>query len=822
MALTPGLKLPYGIEPVNPLPVDTYSGPYEGSTEVAALTAANTSINSLIRFKSMEVRLIINGTAKKYWYKNGITDNDLIEFGTEWNSTNSALMTLSSNWQSTYATVCALSGNWASYNYLHQNFLPLSGGSVTGSLSVESKLYVKNGSAGSVTAHPSSVGIFESSGHTYLSLLAPDSKYSGIVMGGPGDDYAAYLSWNHDNADFKIATSHPGADIHFLVGNETEAMRIAPSTNIGIATSNPNEKLTVVGNVSATGSYYGDGSQLTGIVTGDTAATTLVRSNSGFWQTGYEYGTSYSSNSASFATNTTVNNASSQLVLNSDFNNYKTEVASATSILLPTSVYQDASGNWQSVFNTVQSNSATNWNYQGTDLKNLSANLQSVFNTVQSNSATNWDNSVVTSYVHNNFIPLSGGTITGNLSVLGNVTYLDTAVQVTSAMYIDTASSETALRITQRGPGDVIRVEDFDNPDTTPFIVNTDGLVGIGTATPNEKLTVVGNVSATGSYYGDGSQLTGIVTGDTAATTLVRAKSANWQTGYEYGTSYSSNSASFATNTLLQNTSALLTPITLTNILTSQLVLNSDFNNYKTEVTSATSILLPTSVYQSTSGNWQSVFNTVQSNSATNWNYQGTDLKNLSANLQSVFNTVQSNSATYIIAGGNSRGSNILIGTNDNFNLDLETNSVSRITILSSGNVGIGTVTPNERLTVNGNVTLNGLNLVYVTETKITPAINANTLTLDLTSASLFSVDLNANITTFTLTNVPTSPRVYSFTLQFIADGTLRAVTWPVGTRWSGATNPTLTSILNKIDTFTFVTHDGGSNWFAFVSDQNQ
>ena len=97
MALTPGLKLPYGIEPVNPLPVDTYSGPYEGSTEVAALTAANTSINSLIRFKSMEVRLIINGTAKKYWYKNGITDNDLIEFGTEWNSTNSALMTLSSN-----------------------------------------------------------------------------------------------------------------------------------------------------------------------------------------------------------------------------------------------------------------------------------------------------------------------------------------------------------------------------------------------------------------------------------------------------------------------------------------------------------------------------------------------------------------------------------------------------------------------------------------------------------------------------------------------------------------------------------------------------
>jgi hypothetical protein len=27
---------------------------------------------------------------------------------------------------------------------------------------------------------------------------------------------------------------------------------------------------------------------------------------------------------------------------------------------------------------------------------------------------------------------------------------------------------------------------------------------------------------------------------------------------------------------------------------------------------------------------------------------------------------------------------------------------------------------------------------------------------------------------------------------------------------------------LNKIDTFTFLTHDGGSNWFAFTSSQNQ
>jgi hypothetical protein len=101
-------------------------------------------------------------------------------------------------------------------------------------------------------------------------------------------------------------------------------------------------------------------------------------------------------------------------------------------------------------------------------------------------------------YVDNNFIPKTGGTITGSLSVLGTLTYLDTTVSVASAMYVDTESTETALRVTQRGSGDAIRVEDSTNPDETPFIVKADGLVGIGTTAPSEKLTVNGNVSATG------------------------------------------------------------------------------------------------------------------------------------------------------------------------------------------------------------------------------------------------------------------------------------------------------------------------------------
>jgi hypothetical protein len=149
--------------------------------------------------------------------------------------------------------------------------------------------------------------------------------------------------------------------------------------------------------------------------------------------------------------------------------------------------------------------------------------------------------------------------------------------------------------------------------------------------------------------------------------------------------------------------------------------------------------------------------------------------------------------------------------------------------VVSGTRVGIGSVpfgtnvlSVSGNLTVAGNTTLSGLHLGYITETKVTPTISTNVLTLDLASAAFFSVNLNQSITTFTLTNVPSSPRVYSFTLQFVADGTARTVTWPTGTRWSGNTPPTLTSTLNKVDTFAFLTHDEGTNWFAYTSNQNQ
>ena len=70
--------------------------------------------------------------------------------------------------------------------------------------------------------------------------------------------------------------------------------------------------------------------------------------------------------------------------------------------------------------------------------------------------------------VSGDYLPLSGGTI-------------DTTIGVV----ISGNSSSDMLRITQIGSGNAILVEDSTNPDATPFVVNSDGKIGIGTTSPN-------------------------------------------------------------------------------------------------------------------------------------------------------------------------------------------------------------------------------------------------------------------------------------------------------------------------------------------------
>jgi len=82
----------------------------------------------------------------------------------------------------------------------------------------------------------------------------------------------------------------------------------------------------------------------------------------------------------------------------------------------------------------------------------------------------------------------------------------------TSAAVFEGSSANAIVRITQTGSGNALVVEDSANPDSTPFVVNASGNVGIGTSSPNEMMTIAS--SSVASYLQICDNSTGSTSGD--------------------------------------------------------------------------------------------------------------------------------------------------------------------------------------------------------------------------------------------------------------------------------------------------------------------
>jgi len=68
------------------------------------------------------------------------------------------------------------------------------------------------------------------------------------------------------------------------------------------------------------------------------------------------------------------------------------------------------------------------------------------------------------------------------------------------ALTVSGSDSGNLVRITQTGSGNALVVEDSANPDSTPFVVDSSGNVGVGTSSPGVELEVDGDIRADGIY----------------------------------------------------------------------------------------------------------------------------------------------------------------------------------------------------------------------------------------------------------------------------------------------------------------------------------
>jgi hypothetical protein len=153
--------------------------------------------------------------------------------------------------------------------------------------------------------------------------------------------------------------------------------------------------------------------------------------------------------------------------------------------------------------------------------------------------------------------------------------------------------------------------------------------------------------------------------------------------------------------------------------------------------------------------------------------------------------------------------------------LELRTGNTSRVYISSTGNVGIGSTSPTQKLDVNGSIYTSG-KLVQNSTTQSITGTN-QTLTLNVAAAAVHIVSMasGATITTISYSNRDSNPAVNTLMLVVKYAGTA-SITF-TSVIWANDVAPTLTGTNGYADVFMLTSYKGGAGtpvWIGTVVAQ--
>jgi hypothetical protein len=151
----------------------------------------------------------------------------------------------------------------------------------------------------------------------------------------------------------------------------------------------------------------------------------------------------------------------------------------------------------------------------------------------------------VTGLLKGNGTAISAATAGTDYAPAGNYVTTDTVQTITAEKVISVNTASPALRITQTGAGEALRVEDSANPDSTPFVITAGGDVGIGTTNPTANLHVNGRAVALNFSDTAGAYNVNLGNGGTEGRGLVAGYAGNGYPGIGYNIRHTTTGSTY-------------------------------------------------------------------------------------------------------------------------------------------------------------------------------------------------------------------------------------------------------------------------------------